>query len=111
MVPNVIETEEKCRKFEEHSTYPLMKNVAFTVSIFVFRKSHWVKDFTWRHPALETYRCLSKTMTGQVDVCLHLRVKCLGGYTLVTLPRIASPYRDSVIGTRDRVTYQKLVTR
>jgi hypothetical protein len=34
-----------------------------------------------------------------------------GGYTLVTLPRIATPYRDSVDGTRGRVTYQKLVTR
>ena len=28
-----------------------------------------------------------------------------GGYTLVTLPRIVTPYRDSVDGTRDRVTY------
>jgi hypothetical protein len=34
-----------------------------------------------------------------------------GGYTLVTLPRIITPYRDSVDGTRDRVTCQKLVTR
>jgi hypothetical protein len=34
-----------------------------------------------------------------------------GGYTLVTLPRIVTPYRDSVDGTRARVTYQKLVTR
>ena len=34
-----------------------------------------------------------------------------GGYTLVTLPRIVTPYRDSVDETRDRVTYQKLVTR
>jgi hypothetical protein len=32
-------------------------------------------------------------------------------YTLVTLPRFVTPYRDSVYGTRDRVTYQKLVTR
>jgi len=36
---------------------------------------------------------------------------CKGGYTLVTLPRIVTPYRDSVDGTRDRVTYQTLVTR
>jgi hypothetical protein len=28
-----------------------------------------------------------------------------GEYTLVTLPRIVTPYRDSVDGTRDRVTY------
>jgi len=34
-----------------------------------------------------------------------------GGYTLVTLPRIVTPYRDCVDGTRARVTYQKLVTR
>ena len=33
------------------------------------------------------------------------------GSTLVTLPRTVTPYRDSVEGTRDRVTYQKLVTR
>jgi len=34
-----------------------------------------------------------------------------GGYTLVTLPRIVTPYRDGVDGARARVTYQKLVTR
>ena len=34
-----------------------------------------------------------------------------GGYTLVTLPRTVTPYRDSVDGTRDHVTYQNLVTR
>jgi len=34
-----------------------------------------------------------------------------GGYTLVALPRIVTPYRDSVDGTRARVTYQKLVLR
>jgi len=34
-----------------------------------------------------------------------------GGYTLVTLPRIVTAYRDSVDETRARVTYQKLVTR
>jgi hypothetical protein len=33
------------------------------------------------------------------------------GYTLLTLPRTVTPYRDSVDGTRDDVTYQKLVTR
>ena len=36
---------------------------------------------------------------------------CNGGYTLVTLLRIVTPYRDSVDETRARVTYQKLVTR
>jgi hypothetical protein len=34
-----------------------------------------------------------------------------GGYTLVTLPRIVTPYRDSVDGTWARVTYVKLVLR
>ena len=34
-----------------------------------------------------------------------------GGYTLVTLPRIVTPHRDSADETRDCVTYQKLVTR
>jgi hypothetical protein len=29
----------------------------------------------------------------------------------VTLPRTVTPYRDSVEGTRDHVTYQKLDTR
>jgi len=28
-----------------------------------------------------------------------------GGYTLVTLPCIVTPYRDSVDGTRNHVTY------
>ena len=37
--------------------------------------------------------------------------KCSGGYTLVSLPRIVTPYRDSVDVTRDHVTYQKVVTR
>jgi len=37
--------------------------------------------------------------------------KYKGGSTLVTLPRNVTPYRDSVNGARDRVTYQQLVTR
>jgi len=48
-----------------------------------------------------------KTVTGVAQVVFYTK----GGYTLVTLPRIVTPYRDSVDGTRDRVTYQKLVTR
>jgi len=43
--------------------------------------------------------------------CLVAREIHKGGCTLVTLPRIVTPYRDSVDGTRDRVTYQTLVTR
>jgi len=41
----------------------------------------------------------------------HYELNPKGGYTFVTLPRIVTPYRDSVDGTRDRVTYQKLVAR
>jgi hypothetical protein len=33
------------------------------------------------------------------------------GYILETLPRIVTPYRDSVDEICDHVTYQKLVTR
>jgi hypothetical protein len=33
-----------------------------------------------------------------------------GGYTLVTLTRTVTRYRESVNGARDHVTYQKLVT-
>jgi len=43
--------------------------------------------------------------------CSAYRWKSKGGYTLLTLPRVVTPYRDSVDGNRDRVTYQKLVTR
>ena len=44
-------------------------------------------------------------------VCAVLVLSYQGAYTLVTLPRIVTPYRDGVDGTRARVTYQKLVTR
>jgi len=37
----------------------------------------------------------------------HNRSALKGGYKLVTLPRIVTPYRDSVDVTRDLVTYQK----
>jgi hypothetical protein len=33
-----------------------------------------------------------------------------GGYTLVTLPRTVTPYRDSVDGTRDHVRLRANVT-
>jgi hypothetical protein len=49
------------------------------------------------------------SLTG--SICVELALAGYGGYTLVTLPRIVTPYRDSVDGTRDLVTYQKLVTR
>jgi hypothetical protein len=49
-----------------------------------------------------------------IECCEVSGYSCLkikGGYTLVTLPHIVTPYGDSVDGTRDRVTYKKLVTR
>jgi hypothetical protein len=42
-------------------------------------------------------------------MCNRLLLK--GGPTPVTLPRIITPYCDSVDGTHARVMYQKLVTR
>jgi len=56
-------------------------------------------------------------VSGKLPICYDNQVKFhehyvgKGRYTFVTLPRIVTPYRDSVDGTRDRVTYQKLVTR
>jgi hypothetical protein len=54
----------------------------------------------------------------ECKICFYLPSKLFwnishfkGGYTLVTLPRIVTPYRDNVDETRARVTYQKLVTR
>jgi len=46
------------------------------------------------------------------NMCLHKLLHFStpkGGYTLVTFPRTVTPYRDSVDGTRDHVTYQKLI--
>jgi hypothetical protein len=52
------------------------------------------------------------TLPTPLILTIHLTDSQLkGGYTLVTLPRIVTPYRDSVDGPRARVTYQKLVTR
>ena len=49
--------------------------------------------------------------TPPVTIQARQWMACYGGYTLVTLPRIVTLYRDSVDGTHDRVTHQKLVTR
>ena len=62
-----------------------------------------------------TSRCVTKT-TVHAPVLTEeqngdISDVCKGGYILVTLPRIVTPYRDSVDETRARVTYQKLVTR
>jgi hypothetical protein len=45
----------------------------------------------------------------EMDVVLMSVISHKG--TLVTLPRNVMLYRDSVDGTRDHVTYQKLVMR
>jgi hypothetical protein len=52
---------------------------------------------SWRHSSTPVFR----------DVVMNGK----GGHTLETLPRTVTPYRDNVDGTRDHVTYQKLVTR
>jgi hypothetical protein len=52
--------------------------------------------------------CQLSAQNKELDLYL---VQIKGGYTLVTLPRIVTPYRDSVDRTGDRVTYQKLVAR
>ena len=60
----------------------------------------------------ELFRADIRTdMTKLIDAFRNFSIVSKGGSTLVTLPRIVTPYRDSVDGTRDRVTYQKLVTR
>jgi hypothetical protein len=48
---------------------------------------------------------------GEVERGLNWPVVKLKGNALVTLPRTLTPYRDSMDGTHDHVTYQKLVTR
>ena len=50
---------------------------------------------------------------GFCDSCISLNSieSSKGGSTLVMLPHNITPYCDSVSGSRDRVTYQKLVTR
>jgi len=59
--------------------------------------------------------CLDETNRG--ENCANSGTSCRqyslskGRSTLVKLPRIVTPYRDSVDGTRAHVTYQKLVTR
>ena len=65
---------------------------------------------------LAAYLQANNTATPDHLFCsMTLRTKATttikGGHTLVTLPRIVTTYRDSVDGTRDSVTYQKLVTR
>jgi hypothetical protein len=45
-------------------------------------------------------------LTAVCDCCIFLSLpQCKSGYTLVTLPRIVTPYHDSEDGTRDSVTY------
>jgi len=65
---------------------------------------HIQGKMTW-NPATEK----SPPCQLHIDIQTHAVFK--DGYTIVTLPRIVTPYRDSVDGTRVGVTYQKLVTR
>jgi len=58
-----------------------------------------------------SYSAVCRSPTGLLHLYRRTASLRKDGYTLVTLPRIVTPYRDSADGTRDRVTYQKLVTR
>jgi len=58
-----------------------------------------------------SYSCWLHNFEWNFELWLGIQWHYKVGYTPVTLPRIVTPYRDSVDGTRDRVTYQKLVTR
>ena len=61
----------------------------------------------WRQVSPNLHGDINHVITTPSSKCTQSK----GGYTLVTSQRIVTPYRDSVEGTRDRVTYQKLVTR
>jgi hypothetical protein len=70
---------------------------------------------------IKTYRGHLKAQISKVSVSARLSsgstiavlsvIQGKGRYTLLTLLRIVTQYRDSVDETRDRVTYHKLVTR
>jgi len=51
-----------------------------------------------------TTRLENAALTGNQTPIIQLLHQ--GGYRLVTLPRIVTPHRDSVDGTRDHITYQ-----
>jgi len=64
------------------------------------------------HTNVCVQRSSRSSTTCTVWLCLvTCRSTNKGGSTLVTLPRIVTAYRDSVDGTRVRITNQKLVTR
>ena len=60
-------------------------------------------------------KCCGRRLLGDAGCCcgvFAIRLcKLKGGYTLVTLPRTVTLYRDSVDERCDRVTYKKLVMR
>ena len=49
-------------------------------------------------------------VSGHLLVLCTIGIQAKDGSTFVTLPRNITTYRDSVVGTHDSVTYQKLVT-
>jgi hypothetical protein len=55
----------------------------------------------------DVMQCSKKPHQNTLRRCIARNSSALfkDGYTLVTLPRIVTPYRDSVDGTRARVTY------
>jgi hypothetical protein len=85
--------------------YLLSSYSLLSISIYLFAFSSFLPPIFLIFPAINFCKCRSK----HVLVRKHDEFK--GGYTLLTLLRIVTPYRDSVDGTLDRVTCQKLVTR
>jgi hypothetical protein len=64
-------------------------------------------DFKLHVAMFEVTDCKSPCLLFlKLQVCTYLKSR----YTLVTLPRNVAPYRDRADGTREHVTYQKLVT-
>jgi hypothetical protein len=73
-------------------------------------------NLRWVHTCKNAYRNAVTLQVNWNDMELQVKISSRasrpkGEYTLVTLPRIVTSYRESVDGTRDRVTYQKSVTR
>jgi hypothetical protein len=79
----------------------------FSCQTLLFHHSFPFLTFSWGF----IFVCDRRMYIVRPDVLSTVGETSKGGYILITLPRIVTPYRDSVDGTRDRVTDQKLVKR
>ena len=90
-----------------HATCELALRKAATAFMSA-RMSRMYASYSKVHHSLTDNLHLFNVMrSGPIPVAAQSK----GRYTLVTLPRNVTPYRDSVDGPCDHVTYQKLVTR